>query len=1174
ESLTTVAASPSVSTSASETAGGVVGLAVLSDAATIAGSYNGSGSVTFTLTAPNSTTTTVGTVSVSGNGTYTAPTVTATQVGTYVWHASYSGDGLNNGAIDNGVNESLTTVAASPSVSTSASETAGGVVGLAVLSDAATIAGSYNGSGSVTFTLTAPNSTTTTVGTVAVSGNGSYSAPTVTATQVGTYVWHASYSGDGLNNGAIDNGVNESLTTVKASPAVTTSASETAGGVVGTSILSDSATISGSYTGSGSITFTLTAPNSTTTTVGTVAVSGNGSYSAPTVTATQVGTYVWHASYSGDGLNNAAIDNGVNESLTTVKASPTIATSASETNGGKCGSSTISDSATISGGYGETGSITFTVTAPNNTTTTVGTVSVSGNGTYTSPTVNVTQVGTYVFHATYSGDSLNSSAVDNGVNESVSTGKAGPTITTSASETAGGMCGSSTISDSATLSGGYNETGTITFTVTAPNNTTTTVGTVSVSGNGTYTSPTVSVTQVGTYVFHATYSGDSLNSSAVDNGVNESVSTGKASPTIATSASETNGGICNTSGLTDTATLSGGYNETGKITFTLTAPNGTTTTVGTVTVSGNGSYTSPSVTATQVGTYVFHATYSGDSLNNSAVDNGTNESLTIHPQTGSISGTVYTDETGNGLTPDDQPMAGVQVYIDLGNVGHYVAGDPVTTVGANGNYTFTGLAAGTYIVAETVPTNYVLTDPVLTNNYTITLTTGQNSTNNDFDNASSCGCGMSNLSNVVYILNGTTAVSDLRGNTVEGETVQVSFTIAAGTAPETLSLVSYTAPGSTFVASQAAQQQIFDVDTGVFGPGTYTLTVTIPYSYYQVDFVCGSVIDTFGPANSNIFYSAQNRLFSADNGGTQAVLNNGSTLTGFVYVDPNNSGTLLPTDAVVAGALINLSGTSTTGQSVKQSAMTNYNGMYEFDNLPAGNYSITETQAGNYSNGPDNVGSIGGSEKVNNTFNNIALGTNVDGVNYNFGAVQTTGTAFAANQTATVAFWNSNSGQTLIKDFNGSSNATALSAWLVSNYGNIYGSSAGSNNLTGKTNSQVASYYQSLAKNLSGQLNAATMALALNVYATTSSLSSNVAASFGFAVSTAGLGAATVNIGSSGAAFGLDDDVVVTISELLYLENQRAVNGVLWDVGGGALTTADLILQAQAYTLIDGIDNT
>ena len=172
---------------------------------------------------------------------------------------------------------------------------------------------------------------------------------------------------------------------------------------------------------------------------------------------------------------------------------------------------------------------------------------------------------------------------------------------------------------------------------------------------------------------------------------------------------------------------------------------------------------------------------------------------------------------------------------------------------------------------------------------------------------------------------------------------------------------------------------------------------------------------------------------------------------------------MVPTDNVVAGNVIKLTGTSTTGQAVSMATMTNYNGMYEFDNLPAGTYSITETMPGNYTNGPDTVGSLGGSEKVNNVFSGIVLGTNTNGVNYNFGVEQTTGTAFTAAQTATVAFWNSNSGQTLIKELNGSSNSTSLSAWLASNYNNIYGANAGSNNLTGKTNAQVASYYQSLA---------------------------------------------------------------------------------------------------------------
>src|SRR5262249_51370698 len=153
---------------------------------------------------------------------------------------------LNNGAVDNGANESLTTVKASPTISTQASETAGGVVGTAVLSDSVTVSGGYSGRGSSRVSLTTPDNAA--IGGVSgtITGDGTYSSPTtVLATQVGTYTWPASYAGDSLNNGAVDNGANESLTTVKASPTISTQASETAGGVVGTAVLSDSVTVSG-----------------------------------------------------------------------------------------------------------------------------------------------------------------------------------------------------------------------------------------------------------------------------------------------------------------------------------------------------------------------------------------------------------------------------------------------------------------------------------------------------------------------------------------------------------------------------------------------------------------------------------------------------------------------------------------------------------------------------------------------------------------------------------------------------------------------------------------------------------------------------------------------------------------------------------------------------------------
>ena len=70
--------------------------------------------------------------------------------------------------------------------------------------------------------------------------------------------------------------------------------------------------------------------------------------------------------------------------------------------------------------------------------------------------------------------------------------------------------------------------------------------------------------------------------------------------------------------LTDSATLSGGFNPTGTITFTLYAPNGTTV-VDTETdpVSGNGTYTTPNGYVPQgIGTYQWVVTYTGDSNNN------------------------------------------------------------------------------------------------------------------------------------------------------------------------------------------------------------------------------------------------------------------------------------------------------------------------------------------------------------------------------------------------------------------------------------------------------------------------------------------------------------------------------------------------------------------------------
>src|SRR5579862_9364431 len=82
----------------------------------------------------------------------------------------------------------------------------------------------------------------------------------------------------------------------------------------------------------------------------------------------------------------------------------------------------------------------------------------------------------------------------------------------------------------------------------------------------------------------------------------------------------------------------------------------------------------------------------------------------------SISGTVFHDITGNGMSADDTPLAGqtVKLYKDVNGNGILDAADGASiaskTTGAAGTYSFTGLALGKYIVAD-APVNAVRTGP-------------------------------------------------------------------------------------------------------------------------------------------------------------------------------------------------------------------------------------------------------------------------------------------------------------------------------------------------------------------------------------------------------------------------------------------------------------------------------
>jgi len=165
--------------------------------------------------------------------------------------------------------------------------------------------------------------------------------------------------------------------------------------------------------------------------------------------------------------------------------------------------------------------------------------------------------------------------------------------------------------------------------------------------------------------------------------------------------------------------------------------------------------------------------------------------------------------------------------------------------------------------------------------------------------------------------------------------------------------------------------------------------------------------------------------------------------------------------------------------------------------------------------------------------------------------------------TGTIGFWQ-NTGQALIKSFNGGSSATALGNWLATTFPNLYGASAGANNLAGKTNAQVTAFYLSQFALSGTKVEAEVLATALSVYATTSSLGGTAGTAYGFSVSATGLGARTYSVGSDGAAFGVANNTVCDVYKLLQAVNQKSVKGVLY--GGNAT------LRKQATALFDALN--
>jgi hypothetical protein len=176
--------------------------------------------------------------------------------------------------------------------------------------------------------------------------------------------------------------------------------------------------------------------------------------------------------------------------------------------------------------------------------------------------------------------------------------------------------------------------------------------------------------------------------------------------------------------------------------------------------------------------------------------------------------------------------------------------------------------------------------------------------------------------------------------------------------------------------------------------------------------------------------------------------------------------------------------------------------------------------------------------------------------------VSSLGLGVQSGQTASIYFWAGSRGQALISSFNGGPSATGLANWLALTFPNLYGAQAGAHNLFGKSNAQVATFFQTLYP--LSLLDAEVLATAFNVYATTLSLGGTAAQAYGFTVTATGVGANSVNVRGNGTAFGVANFTTLNVYELLLAVNRRAVNGVLYN--------GDMSLRIEAWIVLDALN--
>ena len=392
----------------------------------------------------------------------------------------------------------------------------------------------------------------------------------------------------------------------------------------------------------------------------------------------------------------------------------------------------------------------------------------------------------------------------------------------------------------------------------------------------------------------------------------------------------------------------------------------------------------------------------------------------------SIAGRVFQDKDNDGVKDTGEPGIGGVTITLTGTDDQGQAVSRTTTTATNGTYSFTGLRAGTYALAQTQPTGF--TDGVekvgtaggtLTAPDSITgivLGAREAATGYRFGEQAEAG--------------GTDDPADLRvsvrpddGTLQPGDTVTLTYTVRnrgdeTATGVEVLARLG----GLEFVSADGDYDETTRVwtvgDLDGDGEATLEITATVPAAgtFTPTARVSSTDDETITPRNGSTTVTAgttqtiapAGRFWFLSSGYTNRgsapstptnppPASNRSSLAGQVFADADDDGVRDTGEAGVGGVTVTLTGTDDRGQEVTRTATTTANGNYSFTGLRPGDYSLTGgTPATGFTEGTAIPGTAGGTASGADEISDITLAAGTTASNYLFAITPTTSTGTAS----------------------------------------------------------------------------------------------------------------------------------------------------------------------------------